>query len=72
MVSVGSKDKDLPSITFIDVPDSQSKKQSESYINEIEAQSMIDYYIAFLQDKTNDDGSTGSLCMLSLFRTQAH
>jgi len=39
---------EAPRITLVDVPDGKPQEKKESYINQMEADSMIDYYTSFL------------------------
>ena len=60
-------------MTFIDVEDGEEEKKKESYINQIEAQALLDYYVNFIQKSDClQPGVKKSLFIISPFRTQAH
>ena len=59
-------------MTFIDVEDGEEEKVKESYINEIEAQTLLDYYVNFIQKSESFTQEKHSLFIVSPFRTQAH
>lgn len=58
-----------PEITFVDFPEGEHQSKKESFINEKEAQNVLDYYIGFLQESAEMQDQ--SLYLTSPFRTQA-
>ena len=62
-----------PKIILVDVPGSKAMDKKESFTNDPEADTMIDYYVSSIQTANNGDFPKGqNLLMTSPFRTQAH
>ena len=71
-------------IVFVDVSEGKEASKKESFINQIEAEAVIDYYMFNIQESQDYLGKIKeaqaakakqdmpSLCMVSPFRTQAH
>ena len=59
-----------PKVIFVNVLDGKVQEKKESFINNQEAEAVLDYYSAMIQTNKEYDSST-TLVMTSAFRTQA-
>mgnify|MGYP006893276917 CR=1 FL=1 len=56
-------------ITFVDIAKGEPEPKKESFVNEVEAEAMLDYYTTFLQTTEISELPNPSLYLTSPFRT---